>query len=258
MAQQIVAPKKYQEVYHMVRAYLLNRNELEKISCSDDIFSEGRREKIEKLKREEDKQLSAAAELLLIYALKEMDPGIVLPLKITEEESGNLLLDTKTAGQDKLFFNLSHSKDYAVCAVCDQPVGVDIECVKTRDVAHMDRILHEKEYQILGFITNSEEKKKYFYECWVTKESYLKNLGCGLSVRPSDFMADEDKLETKEKGLEKRYVHIYKASEIENADWHFDASYRMAICTRRKDPDVKVSILKAEDFSGGKDSAGEE
>lgn len=233
----------------MVRAYLLNRKELGNISYDESLFSEGRREKIAKIKREDDIQLSAGVELLLIHALKALDPEVELPLKITEEESGNLLLDTPVSGQEHLYFNLSHSKDYAICVICDEPVGVDIECVKTKDVSHMDRILHEKEYQILGFITNSEEKKKYFYECWVTKESYLKNLGCGLAVRPSNFMVDEEKLLTEDPQLKQRYVHVYKANEIKNADWHFDASYRMAICTQKKDPDVQVSILKAEDFS---------
>lgn len=232
----------------MVRTYILNRNELEKIKYEEALFSEGRKEKIAKIKREDDKALSACVELLLIHALKELDPEVELPLKITEEESGNLLLDSKVAGFDNLFFNMSHSRDYAVCSVCDAPVGVDIECVKTKDVSHMDRILHEKENQILGFITNSEEKKKYFYECWVTKESYLKNLGCGLTVRPSNFMVDEDELETNESGLKKRYVHVYKANEIEHADWHFDASYRLAVCTQKKDPDVKTVILHADDF----------
>ncbi len=233
----------------MVRAYLVNRNELEKISYDEAILTEGRKGKIERMKHEDDKQLSACVELLLIHALKELDPDISLPLQITEEESGNLLLDSPVKGFDHLYFNMSHSKDYAICAISDQEVGVDIECVKTKDVAHMDRILHETENKILGFITNSEEQKKYFYECWVTKESYLKNLGCGLSVRPSSFMVDEDDLQTNEKGLQKRYVHVYKANEIENADWHFDASYRMAICTHKKDRDTKVAILDSESLT---------
>lgn len=233
----------------MVRAYLLNRKELENIKYDEAILSEGRREKIEKIKHEDDKELGTCVELLLIHALKELDPEIKLPLQITEEEGGNLLLDTPVAGYEKLYFNMSHSKDYALCAVCDGPVGVDIECVKTKDVSHMDKILHETEYKILGFITNSEEQKHYFYECWVTKESYLKNLGCGLTVRPRDFYVEEDVLETNDSNLKKRYVHVYKANEIENADWHFDASYRMAICTQKKDPDTKVILLTAEDFS---------
>lgn len=230
----------------MVRAFLINRKELEKVDYDEGILTERRKEKIAKLKHEDDQQLSACVELLLIHALKEMDPELSLPLQITEEENGNLLLDTKVPGFDTLYFNLSHSRDYAICAVSDSRIGVDIECVKTKDVSHMDRILYEKEYQILGFITNSEEQKKYFYECWVTKESYLKNLGLGLSVHPSKFMVEEDVLETKESGLQKRYVHIYKANEIENADWHFDASYRMAICTEKKDADTKVAILTAD------------
>ncbi len=233
----------------MIRAYLLNRNELEKIKYDEADFSEGRREKIEKMKRDEDKQLSACVELLLIYALKKLDPEISLPLQITEEESGNLLLDTPVSGYEKLYFNMSHSKDYALCAVSDSVLGVDIECVKTKDVANMERILHETENKILGFITNSEEKKKYFYECWVSKESYLKNLGCGLTVRPRNFYVEENTLETEEPGLLKRYVHVFKANEIQNADWHFDASYRMAICSHKKDADTKVEILKAEDFA---------
>ena len=234
---------------NVVRAYILNRKELENIPYEEAMFTEGRREKIAKVKHEDDKQLSAAVELLLIYALKQLDPEIALPLQITEEESGNLLLDSPVKGYEKLFFNLSHSKEYAVCAICDGPVGVDIETIKMKEVAHMDRILHEKEFQILGFITNSEEKKRYFYECWVSKESYLKNLGCGLSVHPSKFMVEEDKLITNEQGLEKRYVHVYHSTEVKNADWHFDAGYRMAICTKKKDPDVEVVILHAEDFN---------
>ena len=233
----------------MVRAYLLNRNELENIHYDESLLSEGRRAKIERVKHEDDKQLSAAVELLLIHALKKLDPEISLPLAITEEESGNLLLDSNVKGFEKIYFNLSHAKDYALCAVCDAPVGVDIEYIKTKEVAHMDKILHEKEYQILGFITNSEEKKKYFYECWVTKESYLKNLGCGLQVRPSKFMVDEDELVTSENGLQKRYVHVYRSGEVKNADWHFDAGYRMAICTKKKDPDVTIEILHPEDFT---------
>ena len=67
----------------------------------------------------------------------------------------------------------------------------------------MDRILHPQEVMIQGFITNPEEKKKFFYECWVTKESYLKNLGCGLTVRPNEFAINEDKLETEKNELER-------------------------------------------------------
>lgn len=234
----------------MLRVYLLHTDELKDLAVNEELFSAQRKEKIERMKHEDDKQLSRAVELLLIYGLKQIDPQISLPLPVRVEESGNLLLE---GIQPPLFFNLSHAKEYAACAISDQPVGIDVECVKTRDVLHMEKILHPTEASILGFVTNPEEKKKFFYECWVTKESYLKNLGCGLRVRPNEFAVNEDKLEAEEDvlqkhGLQPRYVHIYKANEIENADWKFDASYRLAVCTQKKEEDANVCILQKDDL----------
>lgn len=235
----------------MLRVYLLHTDELKDLNINEDLFSAQRKEKIERMKHEDDKQLSRAVELLLIYGVMQIDPEIKLPLPVRVEESGNLLLDdTILPG---LFFNLSHAKEYAACAISDQPVGIDVECVKTRDVLHMEKILHPMEASILGFVTNPEEKKKFFYECWVTKESYLKNLGCGLKVRPGEFAVNEDKLEAEgsvleKHGLKQRYVHIYKAGEIENADWKFDASYRLAVCTQKKEEDATVRILQKDDL----------
>lgn len=231
----------------MIKAYLLNREELKKIKYDEMIFSEGRKAKIEKFKHEDDKELSACAELLLIYALKKLDVHVQLPLEITEEESGNLLLDSKVEGFEKIYFNISHSKDYAAVVVSDEHVGIDIETIKTKEVDHMDRILHEEEVLLLSFVSNPSEKKKYFYECWVSKESYLKNLGLGLSVRPNEFKVEEEKLVTKLDNLKQRYVHLCKSKEIKNADFTFDGNYRLAICSERKE-EFDVTLLSAYDF----------
>ena len=228
----------------MVKAYLLNREELKKIKYDEAILSEGRRAKIEKFKHEDDKELSACAELLLIYALKKLDAHVQLPLNITEEESGNLLLETKIEGYEKIYFNITHSRDFAAVAVADEPIGIDIETIKTKDVDHMDRILHPEEVLLLSFVSNPSEKKKYFYECWVSKESYLKNLGCGLSVRPNEFKVEEEKLVTELENLEQRYVHLCTSKEIKNADFTFDGSYRLAICSMRKE-DFDITLLSA-------------
>lgn len=232
----------------MIRGYLLNRTELENFPISEKVFSEGRLKKIEKMQREEDKQLSASVELLLIYALKQLDTNIKLPLKIAADELGALSLETPVEGYDRIYFNLSHSRDYGACVISDKPIGIDIECTKTRPVLNMERILHPDEATLLAFISNPEEKKKYFYECWVMKESYLKNLGCGLTVRPNEFFVEEDKLITDLKKLDKRYVHAFKSVEVRNSTWKFDASYRMAICSMEKDPDTKVVMLKLEEI----------
>ena len=259
----------------MIRIYLLNRNELNEILYREDMLSPGRILKIEKLRREEDKQLAVCAELLLIYALRQQE-NVSLPLDIAEDERRKLTLKNS-----RWHFNLSHARDYAACALSDAPVGIDIEYFRVRELLHADRILHPEEAQLLPYISNANEKKKYFYECWVAKESYLKNLGIGLIVRPREFLVHEDRLVirddeiSEQKGhhnlrakllnkdpqgkadsrednlsyLEPRYVHVYEPGEIRGTDWKFDAGYRMAVCTMKKDPDSAARLIHAADIS---------
>ncbi len=261
----------------MIRTYLINKNELEKINYSEDILSDNRREKIAKMKREDDKQLSACAELLLIYALKKQLGQVQLPLDIQEDDRSKLQLTDLP-----YFFNISHANEYAVCSLSDKPIGVDIDYFRVRELSHTDRMLHIEEAQMLAFISNPNEKKKYFYECWVAKESYLKNLGIGLIVRPGDFMVREDRLligkedfsdikgnhsvkvtikENPDKKssdntlnenlhyLEKRYVHVFEPGEVRGTDWKFDAGYRLAVCSMEKDPDSVTRLIHADDIN---------
>ena len=259
----------------MIRTYLINKNELPEIPYREDMLSQNRIRKIEKLKREEDKQRSVCAELLLIYALKQQENDVALPLPIEEDERNKLTLQGS-----RWHFNISHAKDYAVCALSDAPVGVDLEYFRVQELMHADRILHPEEAQLLPYISNPNEKKKYFYECWVAKESYLKNLGIGLIVRPREFLVNEDRLVirddeiTGQKGhhdpkarilnsqegaddtlkdnlsyLEPRYVHVYEPGEIRGTDWKFDAGYRMAVCSMEKDEDSIARLIHAEDIN---------
>ena len=264
----------------MIRTYLINRNELSEIPYTQDMLSSDRREKIEKLKKDEDKARSACAELLLIYALKQLGET-ELPLRISQDERSKLTLE-----DSPWQFNFSHAGDYAVCAVSDAPVGVDIEYVRVKEIPAAERILHPEEAQLLLYISNANEKKKYFYECWVAKESYLKKLGIGLIVRPRDFLVSEDRLKIRDqefsarKGhhsvaaqlgsapagketetgkdntleqnlsyLEQRYVHVFEPGEIRGTDWKFDAGYRAAVCSMAKDPDSVARLIHAADIN---------
>ena len=243
----------------MIRSYLLNVEELEKINYDKSLFSARRQEIIEKFKREEDKKLAAASELLLIYALKQLSPELSLPLSIKEDEKGRPELEEKLSlAKDSAFkcfkggtvyFNISHSKDYAACAVSNEPIGIDIEYIKMNKLPNPEKILHPEEAQTLAFITNPTEKSKYFFECWTLKESYLKNLGIGLIIRPNEFRVNEDELDAPGKKLKKRYVHCCTPGEIRNTDWKFDASYRVSVCSMKKDSDFKIEALSAEKFA---------
>lgn len=74
---------------------------------------------------------------------------------------------------NKIYFNISHSKEYIVCAVSDKCIGIDIEYITYRP-------------RVANRYFNAEEKKLAindieFTKIWVKKESYLKWLGSGLS-----------------------------------------------------------------------------
>lgn len=78
-----------------------------------------------------------------------------------------------------IFFNLSHSADYAVLAISKNPIGIDIEHInlsfsfeKTLQyIFNMDEI---------EFINNAEHKAYTFYSLWTRKEAFAKALGTGI------------------------------------------------------------------------------
>ena len=99
----------------------------------------------------------------------------------------------------------------------------------------------------------------------MAKESYLKNLGIGLIVRPRDFsvnegelkihkpdpqqLKDDHSLEDNLSYLKQRYVHVLEPGEVRGTDWKFDAGYRVAVCSMKKDTDSIARLVKAADIN---------
>ena len=88
-----------------------------------------------------------------------------------------------------LFVSLSHSKDLCVCAVCDRPVGVDVEYIKeTYPERVAEKYFGEDERALLEG-TDGSGKAALFYIMWTRKESLIKCTGEGLSAllkKPDD------------------------------------------------------------------------
>ena len=82
-------------------------------------------------------------------------------------------------------FNLSHSGDYAVLAVSNSSVGVDLERIRTIDWNQISaRFFHPAER---AFLARSRDPQAAFFWIWTLKESYLKAEGLGFSVSPASF-----------------------------------------------------------------------
>ena len=75
-------------------------------------------------------------------------------------------------------FNLSHSGDMVMCAVCEGPVGTDIEKMRPVSRRVPPRIMSAEEKRIYD---KSGDKDAMFFAVWTLKEAYIKYTGRGLS-----------------------------------------------------------------------------
>ena len=83
-------------------------------------------------------------------------------------------------------FNLSHSGEYAVCAVSEQPVGIDTE--QPAEIAHSlaREFFHPDEAAFLDGLPETLYQE-YFFRLWTLKEAYVKYLGTGLTTALDSF-----------------------------------------------------------------------
>lgn len=88
-----------------------------------------------------------------------------------------------------LYFNISHSKDFAVYAFSNLgEVGIDIEFM--REKVDFKNIIHRyfSKNEILDFNDLPEfQQKEAFFNGWSRKEAYIKAKGKGLSIPLNSF-----------------------------------------------------------------------
>ena len=124
--------------------------------------------------------VSLAAGLLLDYALRGY--GLYeCDMEYRENEHGKPFFKNCT----DIKFNLSHSGEYAVCAISDDgesSAGIGIDAEKNRDTKNAlkiaERYFTPAEYE---YVKNSGDTKTTFFKLWTRKESLLKAIGTGIS-----------------------------------------------------------------------------
>lgn len=87
-------------------------------------------------------------------------------------------------------FNLSHSGEWAICAVARRgPLGIDIERVREmNDAAGLARrYFSAAEVGVWQRLAPAEQRAAFF-RCWTRKEAYLKALGDGLRAPLDRFV----------------------------------------------------------------------
>lgn len=81
-------------------------------------------------------------------------------------------------------FSISHSKEYVVCFVSEDEIGVDIEQIRPVEarITNISCTDKDKEYIFGGSETETltRDMQDRFFEVWTAKEAYFKYLGTGL------------------------------------------------------------------------------
>lgn len=90
---------------------------------------------------------------------------------------------------DRIRFNVAHSDGLALYAVTrDREIGIDLEHITPFDLDErtVAECLTAAEVGLLKSLPGNE-RKRFFFECWTRKESYLKARGVGLMSPPNQI-----------------------------------------------------------------------
>ena len=140
--------------------------------------SEVRRQSATRFRFNEDKKRSMLAAYLLDRALNDRKLTELIPAEpIVDENEKPHLYDNDG---NEIYFSLSHSGDYAACAIADSGVGVDIEECKEYLEQIANRFFGESEKKLVN-------DKESFYRIWTLKEALMKAVGLGMSLPMNSF-----------------------------------------------------------------------
>ncbi len=140
----------------------------------DFLFKNSKRQDVVlRQKQKKSKDLKLLSEALSKVAIKKTFGIDILKQEIDYGEFGKPYL----LNHPDIHFNVSHSKNMVVCAVCDTPVGVDVEKIREYKESLARRISSDEEFLK---IESSENKALEFIKLWTKKEAYLKFSGTGI------------------------------------------------------------------------------
>lgn len=173
------------------RIYIADTEGLQNSEIFERILSympEYRKEKIKKIKFEDEKRRSLAVGELLRRAC--IDFGIQgADMKVRENEYGKRVFFEDNG----VHFNLSHSKNRAVCIIADRECGADVEKMKEVNLKVSARSFTKEEHASIVNADSEAKMQSEFFRLWTLKESYMKATGLGFKLFPNMFSIDTKK-----------------------------------------------------------------
>lgn len=187
-----------------------------------------RREKADRFRQKNDRLLSLGAGVLVKYALSRFgkkEYNIVYGVNGKPYIKGN-----------DVFFNISHSGGYVLCAVSKNEVGCDIEKLDKADLRIAERFFAPEEY---AFISSQapEKQDEMFFRFWTLKESFMKFTGKGMALSPASFRIILD-----------NGAHIEGNESCFLREFDIIPGYRCALCCAGDIGDTDLKMIDLHDI----------
>lgn len=142
--------------------------------------------------------------------------------------------------ENALQFNLTHSKDLALLAICHYPVGIDLEFYSARPFLNMGKnIFSTSENNTLKHLPDAL-KPLCFFHLWAQKEAVVKAVGLGLT-----YPTERIDVPT----LPSTFQHQH--TTIDNQHWKIDTfspklAARAAVCYHPEITHIRKGIYSHE------------
>lgn len=173
--------------------------------------------------------LHGCAHALLQQAAEAEYPKMAHKLTMRRQEHGKpYFVEKSEHGVETcsdICFNLSHSGEYVACILGKGAMGIDIERIRPYNDKVAKRILHEREYQVLGM---SREKDRDFIRFWTLKEAYGKYTGKGIGENLSKIVFQWN--DSGDISCSDEKVAVYQ--------WQIE-EYYLAVCVEALTGDIK-------------------
>lgn len=186
-----------------MKIYSINVNDLsdEDLRLGFEQMSDERKESVMRMQNKKKRNLRICADALCRKAISEFCGVNADEILIALSPFGKPYIKNLP-----VYFSISHSGDFAVCAVSNEEIGIDIEQIR-----QVHPRIHEK------FCTESEAEyirttENGIFKIWTLKEAYFKCIGTGLGadIKSVSFSVAGDKITCSKNGFELSFAHIEK------------------------------------------------
>lgn len=194
----------------MISVYVFDRGDTPLPAEAALLLPAWRRERYARLRYGPARQESLGAGLLYAHALRAHGLSPEEPVRVLP--AGKPVL----AAREGLFFSLSHSDRYMLCAVSDAPVGADVQRMRPVKLS-LARRFHPAERDWLSRLPE-EEREGAFYRLWTRKEAWVKAVS-------GDRLLSLDEADV-----------IHRLPGLLFRDYVLEGGYRAAVCAAQAPP----------------------